>query len=117
MDPSYYSPQPTSSRVHAVCYCRVHGNSAQMSRNLVDPRSYHNSQPQYYPHYDPPSPVTRQLMQKHPEAVVIHTTGPPGQSPQLIPCQIVYHHPPVYGEYILVMYVDSEYLDIFPVAG
>ena len=77
MDPSYYSPQPTSSRVHAVCYCRVHGNSAQMS-----PRNYPHPHQLYTPQHfdpgsrlsiDPPSPVTRQLMQKHPEAVVIQT--------------------------------------------
>ena len=69
MDPSYYSPQLTSaSRVHAaVCYCRVHGNSAQAQ---MSPRSYH----QHF-HYDPPSPRTRQLIQKHPEALVIHTAG------------------------------------------
>lgn len=77
MDPSYYSPQPTSSRVHAVCYCRVHGNSAQMSpRNYPHPHQLYN--PQHFDpgsrlSIDPPSPVTRQLMQKHPEAVVIHS--------------------------------------------
>ena len=79
MDPSYYSPQPTSSRLHAVCYCRVHGNSTSMSpRNFPQhPQNYSDNPPSPITRQlnscNPPSPITRQLMEKHPEALVIHT--------------------------------------------
>lgn len=77
MDPSFYSPQQTSK---AVCYCRVHGTLTQ-GHYLAEPSA---SQP-------PVSPVTRQLMQQHPEALVI-------QSGKVVPCHVVYHHhQPVFG--------------------
>ena len=79
MDPSYYSPQPTA-KVHsaaAVCYCRAHGTIAQ---------GYHETS-------YPPSPITRQLIQQHPQAVVIQH----GLETTLVPCQVAYHHQPVYG--------------------
>lgn len=101
MDPSYYSPQTSKGHHHngqqqqhssptmsseaatAVCYCRVHGTMAQG---------------QYFPTdtYSPSSPVTRQLMQQHPEAIVIQTGSKPAQ---MVPCHVVYHHhhQPVFG--------------------
>ena len=77
MDPSFYSPQPTA-KVHAVCYCRAHGTIAQ---------GYHETS------YAPPSPITRQLIQQHPQALVIQH----GTPSNMVPCQVVYHHQPVYG--------------------
>ena len=79
MDPSFYSPQPTAKTHAAVCYCRAHGTFAQ---------GYHETS------YGPPSPITRQLIQQHPQAVVIQH----GLETTLVPCQVVYHHhQPVYG--------------------
>lgn len=82
MDPSYYSPQVSKGGGHAVCFCRVHGTFAK--------GHYFGDVP------SPPSPVTRQLIQQHPEAVVIQ--GSPGKPSQMVPCHVVYHHhQPVYG--------------------
>lgn len=84
MDPSYYSPQvsKSSSSHAAVCFCRVHGTFAQ--------GHYFGDVP------SPPSPVTRQLIQQHPEALVIQAS--PGKpATQMVPCHVVYHHQPVYG--------------------
>ena len=79
MDPSFYSPQPIAKTHAAVCYCRAHGTIAQ---------GYHETS------YGPPSPITRQLIQQHPQAVVIQH----GLETTLVPCQVVYHHhQPVYG--------------------
>ena len=90
MDPSFYSPQTKPSKAHhhhahahhaghhaspsaaAVCYCRVHGT--------MTAANYFSD-----PYNAPPSPVTRQLMQQHPEAVVIQTAGKPTQ---IVPCQV-----------------------------
>ena len=98
MDPSYYSPQTRAAKSHhsrehlhghqgspaagsAVCYCRVHGTLSP-GHYLADP------------YQSPPSPVTRQLMQQHPEAVLVQT----GQTTKIVPCQVVYHqHQPVFG--------------------
>ena len=76
MDPSYYSPQTSSSRLQqhshqspaaaAVCYCRVHGS-------VVQGNYFHEN------YNSPPSPVTRHLMQQHPEAVVIQPSS--GKTP------------------------------------
>jgi len=92
MDPSYYSPQTSSSRVvhnhqspaaAAVCFCRVHGS-------VVQGNYFHDT------YNSPPSPVTRHLMQRHPDAVVVQATS--GKNPQMVPCTVVYHqHQPVFG--------------------